>query len=134
MSRAATDPIRDHRRTRRHRRTPSRRLRALLRARAGCRARRTAPRSSSPLEHIVAELDLIALARARRLEDPLELGGVRCLAGDAEAALRSEDPKRAPRGLRPVDEEVDELLLVRGGDGYDFLRRDELEERALQLV
>ena len=39
-----------------------------------------------------------------------------------------------PRRLRPVDEVVDELIVVAGRHGNDLVRRNELEERALQLL
>src|SRR5439155_16016800 len=81
------------------RRTPraQRRLRQRDRRAAGRTCRRTG--RSLPLEHILAELHLVARARAGGLEDRLELLLGWRLARDAKATLGAEDPKPAP--LRP---------------------------------
>ena len=107
-----------------------------VRPRRGRRAAgRTHPRRGlAPLEHLVADLDLVSFARAGGLEDRFELGRLRRPTGDAKAALGAEDPEGAPRRLRPVHEIVDELLLVGRRARDDLLRRHELEERPLQLV
>src|SRR5258706_8123879 len=89
---------------------------------------------SAPLEHLVAQLDLVACARTRRLQDRLELLTHGRAARDAEAALGAEHAVRAPRRLWPVDEVVDELLVVAGCKRHDLIRWDELEERALQIL
>ena len=72
---------------------------------------------SAPLEHLVAELDLVARARTRafRIASSSSPAGGR--AGDAEAALGAEDAIGAPRRLRPVDEVVDELCSSPGAVG-----------------
>src|SRR5581483_3294356 len=103
-------------------------------ARGRSRARRTAAwRSRLPLQRLVADLDLVALAHARGPQDALELVAGRRRPGDTEAALGAKAPEGAPRRLRPVDEVVDELLLVLRRDRDDDVLRDQLEERALQV-
>ena len=90
---------------------PSRRVRARRARRAAGRTLRR--RGLLPFERLLSELDLVALARARRLQDRLELVRLGRAAGDAEAAVGAEDAVRATRRLRPVDEVVDELGVVR---------------------
>src|SRR5262249_56684940 len=97
-----------------------------------CAADRTRRRRALlPLEHLVADLDLLPLACAGGLEDGLELGARRRAAGDTEPALGPEDAIGASRRLRAIDEIVDELLLVAM---HDLLGGNELEEGALELV
>src|SRR6476661_809325 len=84
-------------------------------------------RTLAPLEHFVAELDLVAFAHACALQDLLELLGRGRPPGDAEPALRAEHAKRTTRRLRAVDEVVDELELVRRRGGNDNLGGHELE-------
>ena len=117
-----------------------RQLEALLRApararRARCAAGRTRRRRarSLPLERLLADLDLVALARAGRLEDRLELGRVGRASLDAEAAVGAEDAVRASRAAAAGRRGSRRAPLVRR-DGTISSLRDELEERALQLV
>src|SRR5262249_29012746 len=97
--------------------------------------RRRGRPSRLPLERLVAELDLVALASARRPENCLELVRRRRRPRDAESALSPEHAIRATRRLRAVDEKVDELVLAtrRRGRGA-LVRRDKLEQRPLQLL
>ena len=86
-----------------------------------------------PLERLLADLDLVALARACRSEHGLELLALGRVADDPEAAVGAIDPVRAARRrLRAVLEELRQLGRVLGAR----LRRGraEPEERELELV
>src|SRR5207244_46608 len=117
----------------RSRTAPSRPARPRRDRRAAGRTRRRTVLPLLPLQGLAPDLDLVALARAGGLQRGLELLGLWRPPGDAKAAVGPEDPPRAARGLRAVDEEVDQRLLF----GHELLqrgRRAELEEPALQLV
>ena len=85
-----------------------------------------------PLEQLLPQLDFVARPGAGRLEDRFELLFRGRLTDDAEAALGAVDAEGAACRLRPVDEEVHHL--VRRFDRLFRLWRDELEQRAAQLV
>ena len=61
------------------------------------RARRRAPRPSAPLEHLFADLDLVALAHACGLQHRLEVRRRRRPSGDPEAASSVRNTRKARR-------------------------------------
>src|SRR5581483_11115700 len=109
---------------------PRARARRARRAAGRTRRRRVLP--LSPLERLLSDFDLVALAGAGGLEDRLQLGRRRWTPGDAESTLCAEDAICAPLRLRTIDEIVDELGLVLRR--HHVLVGHELEERTLQLV
>src|SRR4051812_14835227 len=85
---------------------PARRVRG-----AAGRKRRRGSRSSSELELFIADLHPDPLLRAGGAQSPLQLLLGRRRAEHAETALRAQQAPLPDLRLRPVDEEVGQLLL-----------------------